>query len=215
MKKLAIFDLDGTLLDTLEDLKNSVNYALSANGLPERSLDEVRRFVGNGIRLLIERAVPQGTAAELTDAVFADFKAHYSAHSMDTTAPYAGIAELLAELKSEGRLLGVVSNKADAPAKALIRHYFPDTFDSVVGEREGVRKKPAPDSVLETMSELDCKAEDCVYIGDSDVDFMTAKNAGCDCILVSWGFRSRQQLEVLGADKIADSVDSLVKMLFA
>lgn len=213
MKKLMIFDLDGTLLDTLEDLKNSVNFALRSNGLPERSLDEVRRFVGNGIRLLIERAVPQGTQPELTDKVFDDFKAHYSANSTVKTKPYSGISKLLQKLKNEGRLLGVVSNKADAPAKALIGHYFPDTFDSVVGEREGVRKKPAPDSVLETMADLGCNAGDCVYIGDSDVDFMTAKNAGTDCILVSWGFRSREQLESLGAEKIADGIDELEKML--
>ena len=212
MKKLIIFDLDGTLLYTLEDLHASTNFALGSEGLPERSLDEVRRFVGNGIRRLIERAVPPDTPPELTDRVFDAFRRHYDANCMVRTRPYPGVAELLGRLKARGALLGVVSNKADAPVKALIAHYFPDTFDSVVGERESVRKKPAPDSVFETVRSLGCAIEDAVYVGDSDVDGRTAANAGCACVLVSWGFRGRDTLEPFGCP-IADDADGLYKIL--
>ena len=212
MKKLVIFDLDGTLLYTLEDLHASTNFALESEGLPGRSLDEVHRFVGNGIRKLIERAVPQGTAPELTDRVFAAFVRHYEANCMVLTRPYPGIPELLARLRDRGVKLGVVSNKADEPVKALIAHYFPNTFDSVVGERENVRKKPAPDSVLETVRSLGCTVEDAVYVGDSDVDGRTAANAGCRCVLVSWGFRGRQTLEPFGCP-IADNARELLNIL--
>lgn len=212
MKKLVIFDLDGTLLNTLEDLCSSTNFALRSENLPGRSLDEVRRFVGNGIRKLIERAVPEGTDAELTDRVFSAFKTHYTANCEVKTAPYEGIRELLQSLKSRGVLLGVVSNKADEPVKKLIAHYFPDVFDSVVGEREGVRKKPAPDSVLETVRALGCCISDTVYVGDSDVDRHTAQNAGCDCVLVSWGFRERALLESFGVP-VADSAPELLELL--
>ena len=212
MKKLVIFDLDGTLLYTLEDLHTSTNFALESEGLPGRSLDEVRRFVGNGIRKLIERAVPQGTAPELTDRVFAAFVRHYEANCMVLTRPYPGIPELLARLKDRGVKLGVVSNKADEPVKTLIAHYFPNTFDSVGGERENVRKKPAPDSGLETVRSLGCTVEDAVYVGDSDVDGRTAANAGCRCVLVSWGFRGRQTLEPFGCP-IADNARELLNIL--
>ena len=212
MKKLIIFDLDGTLLYTLEDLCASTNFALKSAGLPERSLDEVRRFVGNGIRKLIERAVPEGTDAELTDSVFAAFKTHYTANCENKTAPYPGIPELLRSLKERGATLGVVSNKADKPAKKLIAHYFPGAFDSVVGEPEGVRKKPAPDSVFETARSLGCDMDDAVYVGDSDVDFRTAENAGCKCVLVSWGFRERRLLDTFGAP-VADSAQELLEIL--
>ena len=212
MKMLAIFDLDGTLLYTIEDLHASTNFALASEGLPERSLDEVRRFVGNGIRLLIERAVPPETPPEQTDRVFEAFKRHYSANCMNLTRPYPGIPETLAQLKARGWKLGVVSNKADAPVKALIAHYFPDVFDSVVGERENVRKKPAPDSVFETVRSLGCKIGDAVYIGDSDVDGQTAVNSGCDCVLVSWGFRSRATLEPFNCP-IADDTGKLLNIL--
>lgn len=170
MKKLAIFDLDGTLLYTLEDLHASTNFALESEGLPKRSLDEVRRFVGNGIRKLIERAVPDGCAPDVTDRVFAAFKRHYAENCMVLTRPYPGIPEMLDALKARGWQLGVVSNKADEPVKALIAHYFPGVFDSVVGERENVRKKPAPDSVFETVGSLGCDIGQAVYIGDGLTD---------------------------------------------
>lgn len=212
-KKLIIFDLDGTLLDTLGDLHASVNFALELQGLPPRSLEEVRSFVGNGIFNLICRSVPQGTSEEILNAVFEAFKARYAAHSMDLTRPYEGIGELLSRLKAAGCRLGVVTNKADFAAKPIIAHYFPGLFDSVVGEREGVRRKPAPDTVLEVMRSLSCTPEDSVYVGDSDVDLQTAENAGCRCIGVSWGFRGRAFLEEKGAELIADSAEELAAML--
>lgn len=212
MKKLIIFDLDGTLLDTLSDLHGAVAYALKREALPTRSIDEVRGFVGNGIRKLIERAVPAGSSAELTGRVFDAFCEYYGAHCMDLTAPYPGIAELLKLLKRQGYRLGVVSNKADAPVKALIQHYFPDVFDCVTGERMGVRRKPAPDSVLETMRTLSAQKAETLYIGDSEVDRQTAENAGCECVLVSWGFKDRAFLETLGAP-VADSVPQLLALI--
>lgn len=211
-EKIVIFDLDGTLLNTLSDLHDSTNYALRSVGLPERSIDEVRRFVGNGIRKLIERAVPSDCAPETLECCFECFKTHYSAHCMETTAPYPGIAELLCALKGEGCALGVVSNKADAPAKALVAHYFPNVFDSVVGERENVRKKPAPDAVLETLRSLGGDIESCVYVGDSDVDFHTAQNAGCRVVLVSWGFKTREFLDGFGA-AVADDARQLLELI--
>lgn len=213
MKRLIIFDLDGTLLNTLEDLCDATNYALRSECLPERSLDEVRTFVGNGIRLLIERAVPQDTDTAVTDRVFAVFKSYYADHCMIKTAPYAGITGVLRQLKAQGYLLGVVSNKADEPAKAIVKHYFPSVFDSVVGEREGVRKKPAPDAVFETARTLGCTTDELVYVGDSDVDAMTAQNAGARCVLVSWGFRERALLESFSPSTVVDTADELAKEL--
>ena len=213
MKRLIIFDLDGTLLETLEDLHAAVNYALRTAGFPERSLDEVRNFVGNGIRLLIERAVPQGTDKAVTDRVFEVFKSYYADHCTVKTVPYAGIADVLRLLKAQGYLLGVVSNKADAPANAIVAHYFPSVFDSVVGEREGVRKKPAPDAVFETARALGCPTDELCYVGDSDVDAMTARNAGCRCVLVSWGFRERKLLESFSPSAVVDTAEELAKEL--
>lgn len=212
MKDLIIFDLDGTLLNTLSDLHASTNYALSTEALPTRSLDEVRTFVGNGIRKLIERAVPDNCPQDTLERVFAAFKAHYAENCMNTTVPYPGITELLHALKAKGYKLGVVSNKADAPVKALISHYFPDAFDSVVGEREGVRRKPAPDAVFETVRTLGSDISQTLYIGDSEVDSQTAKNAGCDCVLVSWGFKSREFLDSLGG-AVVDSVRELYSVI--
>lgn len=200
--KLAIFDLDGTLLDTLQDLANSLNYALKNIGFPQRSIEEVRRFVGNGIRKLIERGVPAGTSEEETERVLADFMEHYKAHCSDSTKPYDGICELLAALKEKGYLTAVVSNKADAAVKILCEKYFPGKFDAVVGERQCVRKKPAPDTVNSVLAQLGIDREDAVYIGDSEVDVETAKNAGMDCVSADWGFRSRAELTQAGAAKI-------------
>ncbi len=212
MEKLIVFDLDGTLLDTLDDLHASVNHALASENLPARSMDEVRRFVGNGVRKLIERAVPDDCPGEVLERTFAEFRRHYTENCSVRTKPYDGVPELLDMLKAQGYLLGVVSNKADEPVKALIAHYFPGVFDSVVGEREGVRRKPAPDSVLETARSLGCDAAQAVYIGDSDVDARTAINAGCRCVLVSWGFRGRETLEPFGftiADRPEDIPEAI------
>lgn len=197
-----IFDLDGTLLDTLGDLAASVNYAMRTHGMPEHSVDEVCRFVGNGVRRLMERAVPGGAAHPAFEAAFATFRRHYMEHSLDTTRPYEGIPEMLQELKRRGKHTAVVSNKFDAATKELCRHFFPDTIDVAVGEHEaeGIRKKPAPDTVLQALSQLGVGQEGAVYVGDSDVDIQTARNSGLPCISVLWGFRDREFLLAHGAE---------------
>ena len=192
--RLAIFDLDGTILDTLEDLKESTNAALAANGYPERTLEEVRCFVGNGIGKLIERAVPKGTSKEATKKTLESFKVHYGIHCADHTKPYDGIIKLLEDLRKCGIQTAVVSNKADFAVQELCSQYFPKAFDFVVGEREGIRRKPCPDSVFEVLKTLKKTAAEAVYIGDSDVDVDTAKEAGMDGIFVNWGFRGREFL---------------------
>lgn len=200
-----IFDLDGTLLDTLADLAASVNYALGSCGLPQHTTDDVRRFVGNGVRVLMERAVPQGAQNPLFDTAFATFRQHYLDHSLDTTRPYDGIPQLLAELRQRGCRLAVVSNKFYAATQELCRHFFADTISVAIGEHEaeGIRKKPAPDTVVEALRQLGVSSEGAVYVGDSDVDVLTARNSGLPCISVLWGFRSRDFLIQHGATTFA------------
>ena len=168
----------GTLLDTLNDLAASTNHALRQHGMPEHTTDEVRRMVGNGVAKLIERAVPQGLDNPDYEQVLADFKTHYSVHSMDTTRPYPGIEELLHTLKQQGKRLAVVSNKFCTATEALCRHFFGDTIEVAIGESERIRKKPAPDAVIEAMRRLDAHKENTVYVGDSEVDVATAHNSG-------------------------------------
>ena len=189
-----IFDLDGTLLSTLGDLAASCNYALCTNGMPERTLEEVRMFVGNGVRKLMERAIPGGAANPLFDKTFADFRQHYMQHNLDTTCPYPGVMEMLRSLRKRGKKIAVVSNKFYAATQALCRHFFGELVDVAIGEREDIRKKPAPDTVIEAMRQLGVTREKAVYIGDSDVDVMTARNSGMPCISVLWGFRDHQFL---------------------
>lgn len=199
MYKLAVFDMDGTILDTLEDLKDSTNFALKKCGYPTRSYDEVRRFVGNGIRKLIERAVPEGLTVEQIDRVHEVFTEHYKVHCADTTKAYDGIKPLLEKLRASGVKTAVVSNKADYGVQELCRDYFDGLFDYAVGEREGIRRKPAPDAVNEALRVLGIDKSEAVYIGDSDVDFETAKNAELPCISVLWGFRDEEFLREKGA----------------
>jgi len=196
-----IFDLDGTLLDTIGDLAASVNYALRTHGMPEHSLDDVRRFVGNGVRKLMERAVPDGADNPRFDETFATFRQYYMAHSLDTTRPYEGIPETLAALKARGCHLAVVSNKMMAATQELCHHFFPDTIEVAIGEDEaaGIRRKPAPDTVFAALKALGVGKEDAAYVGDSDVDILTACNAGIPCISVLWGFRDRDFLISHGA----------------
>ena len=207
-----IFDLDGTLLDTLGDLAASVNYAMRTHGMPEHSVDEVCRFVGNGVRRLMERAVPGGAAHPAFEAAFATFRRHYMEHSLDTTRPYEGIPEMLQELKRRGKHTAVVSNKFDAATKELCRHFFPDTIDVAVGEHEaeGIRKKPAPDTVMQALSQLGVGQEGAVYVGDSDVDIQTARNSGLPCISVLWGFRDREFLLAHGAETFVSQPSELL-----
>ena len=205
----VIFDMDGTLLNTLEDLRAALNYALERCGYPTRSLREVRAFVGNGIRRLIERGVPEGTDAAACDRVQAVFMPYYSAHCADRTRPYPGVTELLRRLRAAGVRTAVVSNKADAAVQALVRQYFDGLFDAAVGERTGVRKKPAPDMTRAALEALGCGPEQAVYVGDSEVDLETAQNAGLPPVLVSWGFRDSAFLWERGAEVIVDSAEAL------
>ena len=200
----VIFDLDGTLLNTIEDLAASVCYALSNNGMPERTVDEVRSFVGNGIGKLMERAVPSGTDGNIIEKALGDFREHYRVHCMDLTHPYTGIREMLEEMKRCGFKTAIVSNKADFAVKELWKYYFPDLIGTAVGERVGVPRKPAPDSVFAAAKELGSALSGTIYAGDSDVDILTAKNAGIPCISVSWGFKGRKFLEEHGAEYIID-----------
>ena len=207
-----IFDLDGTLLNTLGDLAASVNYALRTHGMPEHSIDDVRRFVGNGVRLLMVRAIPDGEKNPDFEATFATFRQHYMQHSLDTTKPYEGIPEVLKALKARGCHLAVVSNKMMAATQELIRHFFPDTISVAIGENEaaGIRKKPAPDTVFEALRQLGVGKEGAVYVGDSDVDIQTAANAGLPCISVLWGFRDRDFLIQHGAETFASVPSELL-----
>lgn len=205
MIKLVIFDMDGTILDTLEDLKNSLNFALTANGMPERTLDEVRRFVGNGIGKLIERGVVDGATQEQIAGVQAAFFPHYTVHCNDNTRPYEGIVEVISALRKAGYLTAVVSNKADFAVQELCKIWFDGLFDVAVGEREGLQRKPAPDSVFEVCRLLNVSVEDSIYIGDSEVDYQTACNAEMDVISVEWGFRDADYLRSIGAEKIVST----------
>ena len=210
MKNAAVFDMDGTILNTLDDLMDSTNFALKNNGLKERSLEEIRFFVGNGIQKLIERAVPQGTSKEVFEKVFADFKSHYKIHCADKTSYYVGIPSVIQTLRKMGVKTAVVSNKADFAVQELVEVYFKGLFDVALGEKTGVSKKPSPDMVNAALSVLGVEKEAAFYIGDSDVDFETAKNSSLDFIGVSWGFRGRKFLENLGAKNIIDSPEELL-----
>lgn len=208
--RLMIFDLDGTLLNTLEDLTDSVNYVLWKHGFPERTLEEVRGFVGDGIHKLLERSVPEGTAPFMVEECFKDFIPYYKAHCADKTRPYDGIPELLDRLRENGVKTAVVSNKADYAAKELCARYFPGMFDEVVGERVGIHRKPSPDSVNEVIRLLGATKEETVYVGDSDVDVQTAENAGIDGIFVAWGFKGEAFLKGAGAKVIVTRPEEIV-----
>lgn len=203
-KNTIIFDLDGTLLNTLDDLADSVNYVLEKHDFPLHSTDKVRQMVGNGIALLIERAIPNGRSNPLFDTCLAEFQEYYKAHMQEKTAPFAGITDLLSVLREQGYLLAVVSNKFDAAVKALCRDYFGDLIDVAIGETATVARKPAPDTVFTAMQQLNVTPERCIYVGDSDVDIETAKNAGIPCISVTWGFRDEAFLRAHGASCIVD-----------
>jgi phosphoglycolate phosphatase len=194
-----IFDLDGTLLNTIEDLAASCNYALRSCGMPEYSVREIQNFVGNGVKKLMERSVPQGVNNPNFEQALQTFRTYYLEHNAVYTRPYDGIPELLETLKSHGKGVAVVSNKFDAATKALVKQYFGDDIKVAIGESAHISKKPAPDMVIEAMRQLDCTPENTVYIGDSDVDIITARNSSLPCISVLWGFRDRSFLIEHGA----------------
>lgn len=210
-----IFDLDGTLLDTLDDLMDATNYALEQLGWPKRSKDEIRQFVGNGVAKLIERAVPAGTDAAGVKKALDIFTSYYDAHKQDKTAPYPGILDMLTALKAKGLILAVVSNKFDAAVKGLMPEYFPGLIDDAAGEAEaaGIPKKPHPAMVHAVLRSLGADPARAVYVGDSDVDLQTAKNAGLPCISVTWGFRDREFLTQHGASTFADTPEDLLSIL--
>lgn len=212
--KTVIFDLDGTLLDTLADLCDSTNFALSSFGYSERTLAEVRSFVGNGIGKLIERALPGGAENPDYSAVLAKFKDHYAINCNNKTKAYEGIYAMLDELRARGVKIAVVSNKVDSAVNELCERYFAGYFEIAVGEKEGVHRKPAPDSVFAAMGALSAKKESTVYVGDSEVDVETAKNAGIDIIAVSWGFRDREVLRLLGNFTIVNTAEELLSVIF-
>ncbi|MBE7084449.1 MAG: HAD family hydrolase [Clostridiales bacterium] len=206
MYKLAVFDLDGTLLDTLDDLTASANFALHAYGYPTRTKAEIRSFIGDGIVKLMERSAGI-TDRKIVDELVASFRAYYAVHCKDETRPYAGIIALLQMLRKSGIKLAVLSNKVHTATQQLIGDYFPDTFDEVMGENEakGILRKPSPTALLAIMERMGVSKEETVYIGDSEVDIQTSKNAGVDCISVTWGFKDEAFLRANGAMAIADS----------
>ncbi len=211
--RIAVFDLDGTLLNTLDDLYAATNAVLVRHGLPTRTRDEVRAFVGNGVEQLIRRAVPAATDEPTILACLADFKSVYAAHCAVATAPYPGILALLANLRARGVRVAVVSNKFDPAVKSLCSHYFGELVEVAVGEHPGTRKKPAPDTVFEALSCLGDHAAPCsaaVYIGDSDVDIETARAAGLDCLSVTWGFRDEPFLRAHGATRLVHTANELL-----
>ncbi len=217
MKKLkaVLFDLDGTLTDTLQDLTNAVNYALAENKMPLRTLAEVRKMVGNGVKNLVLRALPEGTKEEDFARVFACFTEYYKDHSLDATKPYAGVLELLHFLEENGVALAVLSNKAHAPTVDIVNRFFPRVFSVVFGQREGVPKKPHPAAVHEILKMLGASADEAAYVGDSEVDVLTAKNANLALFAVTWGFRDPEELINAGATKLFHTAEDLSKEILS
>lgn len=211
--KAVIWDLDGTLLNTLEDLMNSVNYGLSKHGMPKITLEQTRRFVGNGVAKLVERAVPEGTDGNVQADVLKDFREYYSIHSKDKTKPYDGVVELMTKLKAEGYKLAIVSNKLKEAVEELAGIYFPGLIDVAMGDTPGIPKKPAPDMIYKALELLGLEKNEAVFIGDSDVDVATGINSGMDMITVLWGFRDKEELVKAGAEVFATSTTELERIL--
>lgn len=209
----VVFDLDGTLIDTLEDLKDSVNFALQKFGFPSRNLDEIRSFVGNGVKRLVYLSVPEGTDEATSEKCLEIFKEHYKSNSRNKTAPYDGIPEMLERVKAAGFKTAVVTNKIQDAAIEIIRSFFGDRIDVIIGQIDGVAQKPEPDGVWLALEKLGVSKEKAVYIGDSEVDCMTAHNAGLPCIGVMWGFRSREVLEDNKAEFIVESPEKIMDCL--
>lgn len=215
VRNTVIFDLDGTLLDTLDDLTNSVNYCMEKYGGPIHDREEVRGKVGNGIYVLMEKALPGGRENPRYQDCMAAFQPHYREHMLDSTKPFEGIGELLLALQRSNYKMAIVSNKFDAAVKGLNRRFFSDMIPVAIGEAEdkGIRKKPAPDTVFQAMEELGSVPEECIYVGDSDVDIRTAQNAGMPCISVTWGFKTTEFLKEHGARVIVNSPEELLQAI--
>ncbi len=213
MYTLAVFDLDGTLLDTLDDLYTAVNHAMRTFCFPERSKQEVRRFIGNGVKKLIERATPEGTAESVNKECLAVFSRYYLAHMRDFTAPFEGTRELLKELRDKGIKIAVVSNKLHEAVKELCDDYFPGLIDEAIGVTFEEERKPAPVNVLKAMEIFGADTKTTVYIGDSEVDAQTAHNASLQCIGVTWGFRDKTELILAGCDFIAETAQEVKRLI--
>ncbi len=215
MKKIStvIFDLDGTLLDSLQDLADSTNHVLAQFGYPVHTLEDIRRFVGNGVRVLMERAVPDNLTPTEFETVFSEFKAYYVDHCMDKTKPYPGINELLEKLKANHYKVAIVSNKLQGGVDELYARFFKDLVQVAVGECPEVKRKPSPDMVNKALEKLGSTADEAVYVGDSDVDLATARNSGLPCISVLWGFRDRDFLIQNGVTHLVSNPDEIVSLL--
>lgn len=213
MVRACIFDLDGTLLDTLQDLTNSVNAALAACDFPQRSLDEVRAFVGNGVRRLMRRAVPDGTSDADYEKAYAYFLDVYEREKAHYTRPYAGVIDTVQALQARGIRCAVLSNKNDDAVRALCAQYFPEVFEMTQGLCQGIAAKPAPDALFKICERLGIAIDDAVYVGDSEVDVATAEAAGMRLIAVTWGFRSREALIEAGAHTLIDTPKDLLRLL--
>lgn len=210
---MLIFDLDGTLLNTVKDLHIALNHALKTHGFPVKTEAETQMLLGNGIDILVADAIPNGKENPKFPETYATFKEYYSQHLNDYTAPYDGILPLLSALKARNIKMGIVSNKFDEGVKALAAQYFTNLIKHAQGTSDKVKKKPSPDAVFALIKELNAESEKNIYIGDSDVDMATAQNAGLPCISVSWGFRSRKFLESCGANPIIDTPEELLKYI--
>lgn len=212
MYKAVIFDLDGTILNTLDDLFYSTNFALEKHNLKTRTYEEIRCFVGNGVRVLIEKAVGK-EYQHLVEEVITEFKNHYKDHSLDHIREYDGIKELLYELKRKGLKLAVVTNKFNLAAQSIIKDYFPGIFDVVLGETKELNRKPHPDMCNYVLQKLKVSSTEALYVGDSEVDVLTANNANLKCISCSWGFRTKDELLSSGANIIIDNPFDIIKYL--
>ena len=213
MIKTVLFDLDGTVLNTLDDLAASVNYVLTRFGMPAHRTEDYRLYFGNGIRYALQYAVPDGTKEETIDQMLPVFREHYNAHCLDKTGPYEGIPELMRGLRGQGFKLAIVSNKIDSAVKELNAKFFSEYVDVAIGEREGIRRKPAPDTVIQALAELKSTKDEAVYVGDSEVDLQTAANAGLPCITVLWGFRDKEYLTEQRATVFANSPEEVLDLL--
>ncbi len=213
MIKAVVFDMDGTILNTIDDITAAVNHTLAINGMPSRSVDEVKRFVGNGLFRTLELSVPEGTSREYVEGIYEDYVAYYKGHSSVHTSPYNGIVDSLRLLKNEGYKLAVVSNKRQEAVDELCERFYKGLFDISLGDCEGMAKKPAPDMIERVLDFYQIKADEAVYVGDSEVDVMTARNSGLDGVFVLWGFRDRKTLVENGATIIVETPDMMVEAI--
>ena len=211
--KAAVFDLDGTLLNTIDDLTWATNYALEQFNMPTYTVDEVRQMVGNGVAKLIRDAVLEDTDDATYQQVLACFKEHYADHSLDTTAPYPDILDAIDTIKSAGVKCAVVSNKPDFAIAALMKNFFPGRFDFALGQRDNLKRKPNAEPVLYALAQINVDPKDAVYIGDSEVDIATAQNSNMPCISVTWGFRNKNTLLAAGATTLVDTADEMVQKI--